>query len=78
MTQQQPTFIGKYLDNEMMIEMALNNLRDARDQAKDGHAPNATNAIRRAIKSAEGALRHARRVTFAARVGQPIRRRKTT
>lgn len=45
---------------EADIRMALYHLRMAREFAKSAGAPKTTDAIRRAMKSAEGAQRHAR------------------
>lgn len=43
-----------------MIEQAINSLRAARNMLRD--SPKAQDAVRRALKSAEGALRHAERL----------------
>lgn len=40
------------------ISEAIAHLRAARDLLKRADAPQATDAVRRAMKSAEGALRH--------------------
>lgn len=41
------------------VEMAVAALRDARDILKNAGAPRAAAAVRKALKSAEGAYRHA-------------------
>lgn len=48
-------------DDEVHLYLAHALLADARDYAKRAHAPKATAAIRRALKSLEGAQRHAAR-----------------
>jgi len=44
---------------ETAIRVAIAHLRDARDQLVFAQAPNAANRVRKALKSAEGALRNA-------------------
>ena len=55
---------------------AVAHLKAARDLATDLGAPKATQAIGRAIKSAEGAERHAERIYYARYYGE--RRREGT
>jgi len=45
---------------EIYLVMAINLLRTAMDHAQKADAPRAVAAIRRALKSAEGAQRHMR------------------
>jgi hypothetical protein len=45
---------------EQLIDNALSHLRIARDLLKVADAPKATDKVRHAMKSAEGAERHAR------------------
>lgn len=47
-----------------MIRRAVELLRDARTLLDNAGAPRATAATRRAMKSAEGAVRHAERLAF--------------
>lgn len=48
------------------LHIGLEYLRQARDQIRYAQAPNAANAVRRAMKSTEGALRHAERLPVPA------------
>lgn len=45
----------------LCVQMALRRLREARDDLKAANCPAATEAVRHALKSTEGALRHASR-----------------
>jgi hypothetical protein len=46
---------------QLAVKLALAHLRAAREALKEAEAPRATDYVRRAMKSAEGALRHAGR-----------------
>lgn len=54
-------------DDVDTIDMAIGNLRVARDDLREAGAVRAALAVSRAIKSAEGALRHAERRVRASR-----------
>ena len=45
-------------DNLICLENAINRVRDARGWARSADCPRATEAIRRALKSLDGAKRH--------------------
>src|SRR5208282_1427617 len=49
------------------IQVAIGLLHEARDRLKEAKAPRATEKVRRALKSAEGALRHADGMCLGAR-----------
>ena len=44
------------------IDRAIEHMKDARDLLVDAEARHAADAVRRALKSADGAQRHARRL----------------
>lgn len=46
---------------QMLVAAALSKLREARELLAEADSPRATDYVRRALKSAEGALRHAGR-----------------
>lgn len=50
--------------NILKIKFAITDLRNARDQLVDAGAPRAAAKVRRALKSAEGALRHVQTKRF--------------
>lgn len=45
-------------ERQRLARFALASLKEARDYLKRAHAPQAADAVRRAMKSTEGALRH--------------------
>lgn len=51
----------EYYKSAALIEMAIPGLRIARDRLRAAGAANAADAVARALKSADGALRNARR-----------------
>lgn len=48
-------------ESELYIREAINSLRRARDLLRQASAPRSARYVARALKSAEGALRHATR-----------------
>jgi hypothetical protein len=59
MTMQQSFRVTKDDVRRYQIERALEKLRQARDMLKANGAPRAADKVRRAMKSTEGAIRHA-------------------
>mgnify|MGYP001591998732 CR=1 FL=1 len=57
------------------VQDAIHHLRQARRLLVEGGAPRAAAKVRRAMKSTEGALRHADRLWFRCELPQIIRER---
>lgn len=67
--------IGPYSKADVQaIETALTKLRVARGLLHLGHAPRAAEYVARALKSAEGALRHAKSKQWRGDLNRPVTR----
>lgn len=53
-------YVEPALKDVWRVKRAIKLLRAARDELKDAQCPRATDKVRRALKSAEGAERHVR------------------